>query len=124
MDDKPLWETPGDIRARMDFALRTAWHHGTAAIRTHLDGTALDVPEGFRALVYREYDEARLRWGGKGLHIQVGRYDSLVAIALSFPYLCVELDIQILCSLMSPAAGGCQSVPAPLEDARSLTTRA
>jgi len=70
MDDKPLWETPGDIRARMDFALRTAWHHGTAAIRTHLDGTALDVPEGFRALVYREYDEARLRWGGKGLHIQ------------------------------------------------------
>ncbi len=26
-----------DVRARMDFALRCAWAHGTAAIRTHLD---------------------------------------------------------------------------------------
>eukprot|EP00951_Prasinocladus_malaysianus_P046986 scaffold648376_cov50-Prasinocladus_malaysianus.AAC.1 len=70
MDDRPRWESPGDIRARMDFALRTAWHHGTAAIRTHLDGTAPDLPQSFRAAVYREYDRARDEWAGKGLQIQ------------------------------------------------------
>jgi hypothetical protein len=55
----------------MDFALRTAWHHGTAALRTHLDGTALGIPEELRQLVYREFDHARDTWSSRGLTLQV-----------------------------------------------------
>ena len=34
--DRPKW-THEDLLARMDFALRCAYAHGVAAIRTHLD---------------------------------------------------------------------------------------
>ena len=36
-EDRPARWSAGDLRRRMDFALRTAHAHGTAMIRTHLD---------------------------------------------------------------------------------------
>ncbi len=52
--------TAGDVERRMDFALRCAYAHGTAAIRTHLDsgqprsGVAWDL-----------FDRIRARWAGR-----------------------------------------------------------
>jgi len=37
-DREKNW-TKGDVRSRMDFSLRCAYAHGTAAMRTHLDST-------------------------------------------------------------------------------------
>ena len=50
--DQPRWyphpEVEGgdgrDIERRMDFALRSSLHHGTRAVRTHLDGGAALTP--------------------------------------------------------------------------------
>src|SRR3569833_4439582 len=36
-DDREARWTAADVRKRMEFSLRTAYAHGTAAIRTHLD---------------------------------------------------------------------------------------
>lgn len=49
-----------DVRARMDFALRAALHHGTGAIRTHLDsiGKQIDIS-------WPVFDETRSAWKGR-----------------------------------------------------------
>ena len=39
-----------DVGRRMDFALRSAWAHGTRAIRTHLDSTASQYRVSFGVL--------------------------------------------------------------------------
>jgi cytosine/creatinine deaminase len=49
-----------DVRARMDFALRCAFHHGTAAIRTHLD--SLGKQSGISWPVFAEMRE---EWKGR-----------------------------------------------------------
>ncbi|MGL4239620.1 MAG: cytosine deaminase [Beijerinckiaceae bacterium] len=41
-DREARW-TAADVRARMDFALRSAEHHGVAAIRTHLDSIGKQI---------------------------------------------------------------------------------
>ncbi len=46
-----------DITARMDYALRCAWVHGTSAIRTHLDSL-----EQQRHLAWTAFAEIRERW--------------------------------------------------------------
>ena len=38
-EDRAANWSAGDVHARMDFSLRSAWAHGTAAIRTHIDST-------------------------------------------------------------------------------------
>lgn len=49
-----------DVRARMDFALRCAFHHGTGAIRTHLD--SLGKQSG---ISWPVFDELRAEWKGR-----------------------------------------------------------
>lgn len=69
VSDQPRWYVEGDVARRMDFALRCAWHHGTRAARTHLDGTNSPDKE-LRDLVYGVFDEAREKWVQKGFIIQ------------------------------------------------------
>ncbi len=52
--------TAADVRARMEFALRCAWAHGTRAIRTHLD--AIPPQDGISFPVFAEVREA---WRGR-----------------------------------------------------------
>jgi cytosine deaminase len=49
-----------DVRARMDFALRCAWAHGTRAIRTHLDSIA---PQD--DISWPVFAELRDAWAGR-----------------------------------------------------------
>ncbi len=49
-----------DVRRRMDFALRTAYAHGTALIRTHLDSVA---PQ--HRISWPVFAEMRERWAGR-----------------------------------------------------------
>jgi len=49
-----------DVRARMEFALRCAWAHGTRAIRTHLDSLA---PQD--AISFPVFAELREAWAGR-----------------------------------------------------------
>lgn len=58
--DKPLHWTPEDVRRRMDFSLRTAYAHGTTAIRTHIDSTA---PQ--HAISWPVLAEMREKWAGR-----------------------------------------------------------
>jgi cytosine deaminase len=49
-----------DVAARMEFALRCAWAHGTTAIRTHLDSAA---PQD--AISWPVFAEMRARWADR-----------------------------------------------------------
>ncbi|RWR46777.1 cytosine deaminase [Sinirhodobacter ferrireducens] len=49
-----------DVRARMEFALRCAWAHGTRAVRTHLDSLA---PQD--AISFPVFAELREEWAGR-----------------------------------------------------------
>ncbi|TVQ58500.1 MAG: cytosine deaminase [Rhodobacteraceae bacterium] len=49
-----------DVRARMDFALRCAWAHGTGAIRTHLDSFGAQT-----AISWGVFREMRAEWAGR-----------------------------------------------------------
>lgn len=59
VDRETRWTT-GDIVRRMDFALRSAYAHGTVAIRTHLD-TAVDDP----GRSWRAFAPVRDTWAGR-----------------------------------------------------------
>ena len=58
-DREANWSA-GDVRARMDFSLRGAFAHGTAAMRTHLDslGKQIDIS-------WPVYAELRAEWAGR-----------------------------------------------------------
>lgn len=58
--DRTARWTADDVRARMDFALRCAWAHGTRAIRTHLD--AIPPQDAISFPVFREM---RAAWAGR-----------------------------------------------------------
>ncbi len=49
-----------DVRRRMDFALRSAYAHGTALIRTHIDSIA---PQ--HAISWPVFNEVRADWAGR-----------------------------------------------------------
>ncbi|MBN9441245.1 MAG: cytosine deaminase [Bosea sp.] len=49
-----------DVRARMDFSLRTAFAHGTAAIRTHLDSLGKQI-----GISWPVHAELRSEWAGR-----------------------------------------------------------
>ncbi|MBR0554751.1 cytosine deaminase [Ciceribacter sp. L1K23] len=58
-DREARWNA-GDVRARMEFALRTAYAHGTKLIRTHLDSLA---PQ--HRISFEVFSEVRDAWAGK-----------------------------------------------------------
>lgn len=58
-DRQAHWSGP-DIRARMDFALRCAFAHGTRAIRTHLDSI-----DGQDLISFPEFTRLREEWAGR-----------------------------------------------------------
>jgi cytosine/creatinine deaminase len=58
-DSAARWSAP-DLAARMDFALRCAWAHGTRAIRTHLDSGA---PQD--AISWPVFTDMRAAWAGR-----------------------------------------------------------
>lgn len=57
MEDRAKHWNAEDIRKRMDFALRCALHHGTGAIRTHLDSRL-----GQSAISWPVFEEIREEW--------------------------------------------------------------
>jgi cytosine deaminase len=72
--DQPRWSSPDvgagrDIERRMDFALRSCLHHGTRAVRTHLDGVNAE-DEALRSLVYAAFDAARAKYAPLGIALQ------------------------------------------------------
>jgi len=52
--------SPADVERRMEFLLRTAYAHGTAAIRTHLDSVPPDHEP-----VWEVFSTMRERWAGR-----------------------------------------------------------
>ncbi|KAJ8600120.1 hypothetical protein CTAYLR_003487 [Chrysophaeum taylorii] len=64
--DRPRW-TLEDISRRMEFGLKCAFHHGSKAARTHLDGCS--TPEIADA-VYAAFDAARDKFGALGMTVQ------------------------------------------------------
>ena len=67
--DQPRWIEPGDVERRMDFALRSCLHHGTRAVRTHLDG--INAPEeALRDRIYQVFDAKRAEYATKGIVLQ------------------------------------------------------
>jgi len=62
MHDQTTWTTPSDRMLRlMDFAVRCAYHHGTKAMRTHLDGIFSEPPvdPALIQAVYHAFDTIR-----------------------------------------------------------------
>jgi cytosine/creatinine deaminase len=59
LDRERNW-TAEDVARRMDFALRCAFAHGTAAIRTHLDSIGKQIP-----ISWDVFSAMRERWAGR-----------------------------------------------------------
>ncbi|MCX5514204.1 cytosine deaminase [Kaistia algarum] len=59
LDRDENWSA-ADVRARMDFALRTAYAHGTSLIRTHIDSVPPQFP-----ISWPVFAEMRDKWAGK-----------------------------------------------------------
>jgi cytosine/creatinine deaminase len=59
-EDRDAHWSASDVRARMDFSLRCAFVHGTAAIRTHLDSIGKQVD-----ISWSVFDELRAEWRGR-----------------------------------------------------------
>jgi cytosine deaminase len=64
-----------DVRARMEFSLRCAYAHGTAAIRTHIDSQA---PQ--HEISWPVFREARADWAGR-IALQASSLEILPAFA-------------------------------------------
>ena len=88
-DREARW-TAVDLRIRMDFALRCAFAHGTAAIRTHLDSIGKQT-----GLTWPVFAELRQEWAGR---------IALQAVAL-FPYEVVEGDAGQFRAIIETVAG-------------------
>lgn len=71
LNDRENRWSADDVRSRMDFALRCAYAHGTAVVRTHLDSLGKQA-----AISWPVFAEMRDAWRGR-VHLQ--------AVAL-FPY--------------------------------------
>jgi cytosine deaminase len=59
-DDRMAYWSAADVAARMDFAIRAAYAHGTALIRTHLDSAA---PQ--HKISWPVFADMRAKWKGK-----------------------------------------------------------
>ncbi|WPB56266.1 cytosine deaminase [Xylophilus sp. GOD-11R] len=60
LEDRTARWSATDVRARMEFGLRTAYAHGVVAIRTHLDSQAPQASISFRV-----FQEMRRAWAGR-----------------------------------------------------------
>lgn len=60
LEDRESNWSARDVARRMDFALRCAYAHGTAAIRTHLDSAP---PQ--HGVTWDVFEEARANWAGR-----------------------------------------------------------
>ena len=60
LDDRAANWAAADVERRMDFALRCAYAHGTAAIRTHLDSAP---PR--HGITWALFEQMRERWAGR-----------------------------------------------------------
>src|SRR3954469_10246817 len=60
MADREANWTEGDVRKRMDFALRCAFAHGTGALRTHIDSYPKQIP-----ISWPLFAEMRAEWKGR-----------------------------------------------------------
>jgi cytosine deaminase len=60
LEDRQANWAAADVKRRMDFALRCAYAHGTAAIRTHLD---MAPPQ--HAITWDVFEAMRARWAGR-----------------------------------------------------------
>jgi len=60
LDDRQANWAASDVERRMDFALRCAYAHGTAAIRTHLD---MAPPQ--HTISWDVFEAIRARWAGR-----------------------------------------------------------
>ena len=58
--DREAHWTAADVAARMDFALRSAEHHGVGAIRTHIDSLGKQI-----GISWPVFAETRERWKGR-----------------------------------------------------------
>jgi cytosine/creatinine deaminase len=59
VDRDAYWDRE-DLAARMDFALRCAYAHGTVALRTHLDATPTHAP-----ITFALFSELQAAWAGR-----------------------------------------------------------
>ncbi|MEP7241345.1 MAG: cytosine deaminase [Devosia sp.] len=59
-DDRTRKWAARDMERRMDFALRCAYAHGTAAIRTHLDS-----PPGQSEVTWQSFTRVQTQWAGR-----------------------------------------------------------
>ncbi|MGF1623413.1 MAG: cytosine deaminase [Alphaproteobacteria bacterium] len=108
-DRRAHW-TAADVAARMDFSLRCAHAHGTAAIRTHLDS---EPPQG--AISWPVFAEARRRWAGR-IALQAV---SIVGIELFRD----EAAGAALADLVAEHGGILGAVTYPVPDAAALIDR-
>jgi cytosine deaminase len=60
MRDREAHWSAEDVAARMDFALRCALHHGTGAIRTHIDSIGKQI-----GISWPVFDQVRRAWQGR-----------------------------------------------------------
>jgi cytosine deaminase len=60
MADREANWSEGDVRKRMDFALRCAFAHGTGALRTHIDSYPKQIP-----ISWPLFAEMRAEWKGR-----------------------------------------------------------
>jgi len=70
LQDQALhWSDASQIQRLMDFGIQCAVHHGTKALRTHLDGCAADDPSVVQA-VYQAYDQTVVQCAAQGVTLQ------------------------------------------------------
>jgi len=91
LDREANWSA-ADIERRMDFALRCAFAHGTAAIRTHLDSAP---PQN--EVTWAVFDQMRARWADR---------IELQAVALVGPDIMLDLPTYRRVAARAAASGG------------------
>ena len=91
-DRENRWNA-GDVRARMDFALRCAYAHGTSTLRTHIDSLGKQA-----AISWPVFEEVRQAWRGR---------IALQAVALQPTELAIddELQFKALVDIVAKAGG-------------------
>lgn len=90
-DRERRWAS-NDVERRMEFSLRTAYAHGTAAIRTHLDS----IPPQ-HDISWALFEEVRARWAGR---------IELQAVSLVSPDILVSPSTLDAVARRTKAAGG------------------
>ena len=101
-DRKARW-TAEDVKARMDFALRCAYAHGTRAIRTHLDSSPPQAD-----ITWPVFRDIQRRWAG--------RIDLQAVCLVSCEQ--IDEDFERIADLVAEADGALGMVSYPVPDLR------